>query len=108
MANGVIPSTLARGLTTTTTAARTARRRAGPTRIMQPEPRALTRGGEITIPTPAKHRQATNVLSTLPRGGRARWSAAKLTIQRPADTRTALACLAPALRAANFPHKRGQ
>src|SRR5689334_651016 len=106
MANGVIPPTLARALTITSTAVRTVRRRAGPTRIMQPAIQALIRADEVTTPTPAKRRQATNVRSTLLRAARAQWNAAKPTTLRPEDTRRVPACLAPALRGANFPHKR--
>src|SRR5215472_11361655 len=54
LSSRIIPVTLARGLTTTITAAHMARRRAEATPMMQPKPQRLTRAGEVITPTPAK------------------------------------------------------
>src|SRR5262245_63570576 len=97
MVNGVTLPTPALGLTTTITAALTARRPAGPTPIMQPEPRAAIRAVEVTIPTPARRRQVTTVHSTLLLVVPAAWRAAKPTTRRRGDMPTVPACrpLAP-------------
>src|ERR1700752_256461 len=92
MVNGVTPPTPARALTTTITAELTARRPAGPTPTMQPEPRAAIRAGEVTIPTPARRRQVTTVRSARPPVAPVAWRAAKPTTQRRGDMPTAPAC----------------
>src|SRR5262245_15731838 len=102
MVNGVTPLIPARGLTTTITAALTARKPAGPTPIMQPEPRAAIRVGEVTIPTPARRRQVTTVHSTLPPVALVAWRAAKPTTRRRGDMPTAPACRQQAPRDGRF------
>src|SRR5262245_54242065 len=92
MANGVTPPTPARGLTTTITAALTARRPAEPTPTMQPVPRAAIRAGEVTIPTPARRKRVTTARSTLLPAAPVAWRVAKPTTQRQEDMPTAPAC----------------
>src|SRR5262245_62577495 len=102
MANGVTPPTPARALTITITVALTAQRPAGPIRIMQREPRAAIRVGEVTIPTPARRRQVTTVHSTLPPVAPAAWRAAKPTTRRRGDMPTAPVCRPQAPRDGRF------
>src|SRR5262245_42954603 len=92
MANGVTPPTPARGLTTTITAALTARRLAGPTPTMQPVPRAAIRAGEATILTPARRKRVKTARSTLPPAAPVTWRMAKATTQRQGDMPTAPVC----------------
>src|SRR5262245_66409336 len=102
MVNGVTLPTPALGLTTTITAALTARRPAGPIPTMQPEPRAAIRAGEVTIPTPARRRQVTTVRSTLLPVAPVAWRAAKPTTQRRGDMPMAPACRPQAPRDGRF------
>src|SRR5262245_21323697 len=108
MVNGVTLPTPALGLTTTITAALTARRPAGPTPIMQPEPRAAIRAGEVIIPTPARRRQVTTVHSTLQPVAPVTWRAAKPTIRRRGDMPTAPVCRPRAPRDERFLLTRAQ
>src|SRR5215510_11117446 len=108
MGNGVTPLTPERGLTTTITAALTAHRPAGPTPIMQREPRAAIRAGEVTIPTPARRRQVTTVHSTLLPVAPVTWHAAKPTTRRRGDMPMAPAYRLPAPRDGRFLLTRAQ
>src|SRR5215475_1579534 len=108
MVNGVTPLTPERGLTTIITAALTARRPVGPTPIMQREPRAAIRAGEVTIPTPARRRQVTTARSTLPPVAPVAWRAAKPTTRPQGDMPMAPACRPPAPRDGRFLLTRAQ
>src|SRR5262249_8211907 len=102
MVNGVTPLTPAPGLITTITAGLTAQRPAGPTPIMQPEPRAAIRAGEVIIPTPVRRRPVTTVHSTLLPVGPVAWRVAKPTIRRRGDMPTAPVCRPQAPRDGRF------
>src|SRR5215510_1605377 len=108
MVNGVTPLTPAPGLTTTITAGLTARRPAGPTPIMQPEPRAAIRAGGVTIPTQARRRQVTTVHSTLLPVAPVAWRAAKPTTRRRGDMPTGPVCRPQAPRDGRFLLTRAQ